>query len=123
MAGRVGRPKTVISDEDLAAAEALALLNCQTGTIAVAMGWDRQWLDQRPDILTKLSKKRAEHKIELRKCQYNQRKNPALAIFLGKNALGQADKQEHKMGLDEQTSSLLAMIDGKDKGKLPGGTA
>ena len=42
-----------------------------------------------------MEKKRAEHKAEIRSNQRRQAKtNPVMNIFLGKNYLGQADKQE-----------------------------
>ena len=103
-----GRPKKIISKEDMARAESYALENCQNGTIATLMGWDREWLHQREDILTKLRLKRAEHKLEIRRNQRRQAKNnPVMNIFLGKNALGQADKSE---------------ISGKDGSPLPAPT-
>ena len=118
MAGR--GCKKIVSDEDMAKAEAYALDNCQNGTICKLMGWHHNFLEDRPDILKKLEVKRAEHKAELRANQRRQAKtNPVMNIFLGKNALGQADKQEHKYGLNEETTSLLALIDGKSKGVLP----
>jgi hypothetical protein len=42
-----------------------------------------------------------------------------MAMFLGKNVLGQADKQEHRHGFTEETVSLLSMIDGQSRGILP----
>ena len=46
-------------------------------------------------------------------------KSPAMAIFLGKNELGQKDKQEIEHSLDKPTATLLGLIDGDSKGKLP----
>lgn len=63
------------------------------------MGWDKEWLQERPDILTKFSKKRAERKVWLRKIQDRQAKSfPAMSIFLGKNELEQTDKQDVTSG-------------------------
>ena len=42
-----------------------------------------------------------------------------MAIFLGKNELGQTDKQEIEHSLDKPTATLLGLIDGNSKGKLP----
>ncbi len=117
MAGR--GCKTVISDEDMAKAEECAFQGCQTGTICTLMGWDRQWVDGRPDILTKLKKKRAERKLAIRTAQMGNIKNPVMGIWLGKNELNQTDKAEFKHGVDEVTTSLLDMIDGHSKNKLP----
>ena len=92
MAGR-GKKK-INSPEDMAKAEGYALDNCLNGTIEGLMGWHNDFIGHNPEIAKKLTKKRQEHKLELRRSQWNQKKNPALAIFMGKNALGQADKQE-----------------------------
>ena len=92
MAGR-GKKK-IISPEDMAKAEGYALDNCLNGTIATLMGWGMHFIDDRPDIRKKLTLKRAEHRLEIRRSQRKQVKNPVMAIWMGKNALGQADKQE-----------------------------
>lgn len=117
MAGR-GKKKQ-ISSKDMAKAEELALHNCQNATIEGIMGWPNGFISKRDDIAKILTQKRQEHKAALRSSQWNQRNNPAMAIFLGKNVLGQADKQEHRLGIDEETRSLLEIIDGQSKNVLP----
>ena len=93
MAGR-GKKK-IISKEDMAKAEAYALDNCQNGTICKLMGWNHNFLEDRPDILKKLEVKRAEHKAEVRQYQRKHaRTSPVGAIWLGKQSLGQTDKSE-----------------------------
>ncbi len=115
---KVGRPNYKFTKEQLALADDMAINWCQDNTIAVRLG-------VKVDTLTlnlgkRLREKRAQAKQDLRTLQAKQAlKTPIMAIFLGKNYLGQADKQDHKFGLDEQTSSLLAMIDGKGKNQLP----
>ena len=52
MAGR-GKKK-IISKEEMAEAERLALLNCQDNTICTALGWGHNFLQDRPDIRIKL---------------------------------------------------------------------
>ncbi len=85
----------MISDEDMKKAEGYALLNCQDGTIEGLMGWDAGFIAKRKDIAGKLLLKRQQHKAELRQAQRNMMsKQPAVAIFLGKNVLNQTDKQE-----------------------------
>ena len=42
-----------------------------------------------------------------------------MAIFLGKNVLGQSDKQEIEHGVTTEMANLLGLIDGSTKGKLP----
>ena len=104
----------------MARAESLAYDGCQNNTVEGLLRWARGFIAARPDIAEKLTRKRQERKAWLRRLQFKQaEKQPVVGIFLGKNYLGQADKQEHRLGLDERTSSLLALIDGKDKGKLP----
>ena len=92
MAGR-GKKKQV-SSKDMTKAEECAFQGCQTGTIATLMGWDRQWLDGRKDILTKLTLKRAERKLAIRSAQMGNVKNPVMGIWLGKNELNQTDRAE-----------------------------
>ena len=114
-----GRPKNVIPDDVMARALQMALWNCNDCTIETALGWRQGFIAERRDISAKIKQKRAEHRQILREAQFKQVKNPAMAIFLGKNALGQADKQDHRLALDEETRSLLDVIDGKTKGVLP----
>ena len=90
----MGRHKTIISEEDMARAERYAFNGCQNGTICTLMGWDRQWLDGREDILTKLTLKRAERKNAIREAQTKGLKNPVMQVWLGKQELGQTDKSE-----------------------------
>lgn len=93
MAKKVGRPRYEFSEDQIALAEEMAYNWCQDNTIAVK-------LDVKVDTLTRvlgksLRLKRAEAKFALRKRQFEQsEKNPIVGIFLGKNYLGQADKQE-----------------------------
>lgn len=90
-----GRPKYQFTDEQIVKAGELAFKGCQNGTIASILGCDnetvKKYLSQR------LTKKRAERKAWLREVQMVRAKTDtsgAMAIFLGKNELGQADKQE-----------------------------
>jgi hypothetical protein len=93
MAGR--GCKTVISDEDMARAEEYALQGCKNNTIATLMGWTHEFVRDRPDILKRLTLKRAERDQRLRKLQFEQAEKYApMSMFLGKNYLGQADKSE-----------------------------
>ncbi|MCK5601913.1 hypothetical protein KAR91_08595 [Candidatus Pacearchaeota archaeon] len=93
MAGR--GCKKVISDEDMARAEDMAYHGCQNGTIAGLMGWADAFIAEHEDIRKKLTLKRQQMKFDLRRRQLEQgKKTPVMNIFLGKNYLGQADKQE-----------------------------
>jgi hypothetical protein len=96
MAGR-GKKKT-INKNDMAKAEEYAFTGCKNNTIATLMDWGHNFIDDRPDIRKKLTKKRAERKHALLKAQTDKalkEKNPTMQIFLGKNELGQTDKQQH----------------------------
>lgn len=115
----MGRHKTVFSDEQIEEMENMALQGCQTGTIATYMGIDRQLLDLHTDILRKLTKKRAERKLSLRTAQTEkavQGKDTAMLCFLGKNELGQADKQEHTHGVTDGLAELMKEISASGAG-------
>jgi len=92
-----GKPRIKLTPAQVKQMEGYAFDGCQNNTIATLMGFDRCLIDQRPDIKKILTKKRAERKSWLRKCQNYRVENdssPVMAIFLGKNELGQSDKQE-----------------------------
>lgn len=90
-----GRPKYEFTDEQIAKAEELALGGCQNGTIATILEVDKETLVKYLSPL--LTKKRAERKAELRQKQDKMALTvPAMAIFLGKNELGQEDKRTVK---------------------------
>ena len=88
-----GRPKKQFNPEQMRQIEQMAFDNCHTRTIAEAIGESQDTIKRH--FASLLKKKRAEGRAALRR---SQRKlaatNPAMAIFLGKNELGQADKQE-----------------------------
>lgn len=91
----MARPKRQFSDEDERKMFDYALSGCQNGTIARLMCISPTTLIRRYGNL--LSEKRAERKFILRDNQTKLSKtNPAMAIFLGKNELGQEDKQTVK---------------------------
>jgi hypothetical protein len=98
MAGR-GKKK-IISKKDMAKAEGYAFAGCKNNTICSLMGWGHNFLEDRPDIRKRLTQKRAERDYALRKSQTDKaltEKNPTMLIFLGKNELGQTDRQDHKV--------------------------
>ena len=65
-------------------------------------------------------KKRALFHQDIRRDQQKHSKNtPVGSIWLGKNELGQTDKQQVNHGVDEATISLLGLVDGQTRGKLP----
>ncbi|HDY88651.1 MAG TPA: hypothetical protein ENH82_11155 [bacterium] len=88
----MARPKRQFTDEDEQQMYDYALSGCQNGTIAKLMCIAETTLTRRFGAV--LKEKRAERKYNLRKNQTDQSvHNPAMAIFLGKNELGQVDKQ------------------------------
>lgn len=97
-----GKPKKEIGPEDMKKAEKYAFEGHQNGTICDLLDWPTSWLDDRKDIRKRLTKKRAERKVWLRKLQNKtaengEREAATMQIFLGKNELEQADKQETKL--------------------------
>ena len=71
----------------------MAFNQCKHRTIAEALGVGRENLVN--NYLPRLHKKSAEGRVELRATQHEMAKNfPAMAIFLGKNTLDQADKAQ-----------------------------
>ena len=88
----MARPKRKFTDEDEQQMFKYALAGCQNGTISKLMCISLTTLIRRYGSL--LQEKRAERKYNIRNNQTELSKtNPAMAIFLGKNELGQADKQ------------------------------
>ena len=80
------------SDEITQQVAELARKGCQNKTIANITGIANNTLKRRFGKL--LMKSRSERRMYLRECQWDLAKtNPAMAIFLGKNELGQVDKQ------------------------------
>ena len=92
-----GAPRRKFTKAEVAKIDEMALLNCNNNTIAVALDVDvNVMLDQ---FSKRINQKRAEHRQFLHQCQHDHAlKTPAMAIFLGKNDLGQADKQEIEHG-------------------------
>ncbi len=87
-----GRPKKII---DYTMVEKLASLMCTQIEIAEFLDLSVRTL-QRDDEFCRIYKKGIEKgKMSLRRMQWKHaERNPAMAIFLGKNYLGQTDKQD-----------------------------
>ena len=114
-----GRPKREYTEGQMAKITELARNGCHTLTIANIVGIPEATL--RDNFREVLTKERAEHKNDIRVNQIKAMKagNPAMGIFLGKNYLGQTDKQTQEHIIDKETATLLGLIDGKTKGQLP----
>lgn len=91
---KVGRPKRIWTDEQRAKIDQMALDNCHMDTIALALDVPKESLVR--DFGTIIRQKRAEGRTALRRAQRKQINTPAMAIFLGKNELGQSDRQDIK---------------------------
>ncbi len=88
----MARPKRQFSDEEEAKITDMALNNCHFETIAMCLDIAVNTLKRRYGRY--IRQKRAEGRVILRQRQVNlSRIHPAMAIFLGKNELGQVDKQ------------------------------
>lgn len=89
-----GRPVTFkLTESQLKQMDKMAFNACKHRTIAEVLGVCRETLRER--YLPRLHKKAAEGRVALRESQRRMSKAiPVMAIFLGKNELGQADKQE-----------------------------
>ena len=88
----MARPKRVFTDEEQQKIEQYARDNCYDRTISTALDIPIMTLKRR--FGTKIRRWRAQGKVDLRE---NQRKlskiSSDMAKFLGKNVLGQVDKQ------------------------------
>jgi hypothetical protein len=98
-----GKPKTIISDEDMKIAEQYAFEGCLNNTICGLMDWDCEWLIGRKDILKRLTKMRQKRKLAILKHQNEIMAGrgrgecsaaATMAIFVGKNELGQTDSPQ-----------------------------
>ncbi len=107
----MARPKRVFSAEEEQKIKEYALCNCQTNTIAVALNIPLMTLKRRYG--KKLTHWRAQYKANLRLNQQKLSQTSAdMLKFLGKNDLGQTDKQviETKSAPTTQTEAERVAI-------------
>ena len=116
---KLGRPReTFLTQAQEKKMDRMAKDQCKHRTIAEVLGISRDHLRQY--YLPRLIKKGAEGRVELQRDQrVMQKRQPSVAIFRGKNYLGQTDKQEIKHAVTEEAATLLGLIDGTSKGQLP----
>jgi len=114
---KMGRPRKELTDRDWEQLEKLCALHCTAVECA-------SFFDMSEDILTQLIKERysltfpeyfrqksSSGKISLRRRQFEMAQTtPSLAIWLGKQWLGQSDKMEQKTELT--TSKLIIDLSG-----------
>ena len=95
---KVGRPIKLFTVEEKKKMEEMAFNQCQDKTIAAVIGVQVDCLKRH--FKTVLHKKRCEGKAALRASQAEMAmkgKQPAMAIFLGKNYLEQKDSKDVKV--------------------------
>lgn len=96
--GKAGRPRKLHPDDaTIKTLKALAKIHCTTKEYAAALGVTEptflKFRDDYPEIIASLDEGNGLGKISLRRTQFAlASKNAAMAIFLGKNLLGQTDK-------------------------------
>ena len=103
--GKAGRPRKEIDKREF---EKLCMLQCTRAEICswfnvsepTLIDWCKRTYDGQ-DFLTVFNQKREGGKISLRRMQWQlAEKSPAMAIFLGKNMLGQTDKVEQTQNIN-----------------------
>ena len=120
--GKAGRPRKEIDKRDF---EKLCMLQCTSAEMCswfnvsepTLIDWCKRTYDGQ-DFLTVFNKKREGGKISLRRMQWQlAEKSPAMAIFLGKNLLGQTDKVEQTQNINGAVPTVQVYIpdNGRDK--------
>ena len=97
-----------------------AKIGCPNKDIALLMGIPDNSFTQCTKLCAYTNQKRAIFRKNIRQDQVKHSCNtPVGSIWLGKDVLGQTDKHENKHIVDEATASLLGLVDGNTRGKLP----
>jgi hypothetical protein len=103
---RTGRPKVVI---DLEQAEKLGQLQCTYKECAAFLNVDESTLKGRGDFLTAFKKGQEVGKISLRRTQFRlAEKSAGMAIWLGKQYLGQTEKFD--VGAEEWVKHPIRLV-------------
>lgn len=92
-----------IPTKEINKAKKLAGYNVKDATIEGILGWNQGFIRNRKELRKVLHKKRQEFMAELAEKQYETAitdKDKTMQIFLGKNYLGQTDKQDHNINVD-----------------------
>lgn len=99
-----GRPKKVI---DYDTVEKLAMIQCTQDEISSFLGISTRTLQKDKEFLRLYKKGMDNGKISLRRKQFKiADKNPSMAIFLGKQYLGQTDKVDNSMTFEDESDPL-----------------
>jgi hypothetical protein len=111
---KAGRPVKVIEIDSKSLVEELASLQCTLEEIASVLGVNKSTVSR--NYATEIDKGRQNGRISLRRNQFNLSKtNAAVAIWLGKNWLGQSDNPtgdntEENNGLTEYLKGFRSAI-------------
>lgn len=108
-----GRPKFII---DYEAVEKLASIMCTELEIASFLGCDVRTLQRDEEFCRIYKEGKEKGKMSLRRKQWKLAdKSYAMAIFLGKQYLGQRDTVEYKAEDNGVLDRLVEALNGKDK--------
>ena len=120
--GKAGRPRKEIDKRDF---EKLCMLQCTRAEICswfkvsepTLIDWCKRTYDGK-DFLTVFNQKREGGKISLRRMQWQlAAKSPAMAIFLGKNLLGQTDKVEQTQNINGAVPTVQVYLPDNSRDK------
>ena len=97
-----------------------AKVGCTNKHIVAIVGLPMDAFEHCSKLVSFTHQKRAIFRQDILKDQRKHSKNtPVGSIWQGKQFLGQTDKQQVQHGVDEATVSLLGLVDGSTRGKLP----
>ena len=108
-----GRPRLIISERGKEVIETLARIMCTDDEIAACMNTSAVTLtndNNRETFLACKQKGMEQGKMSLRRIQFKlAEKSAAMAIFLGKNYLGQTDGVEQKLEISNESQNQLVI--------------
>lgn len=108
----MGRPKTPVDENQVEKLAALGATNCEIGDF---FGLSESTIRER--FREELTKGRADMKLRLRQLQWKsaQNGNVTMQIWLGKQLLGQTDKQIVEQTISGGESKLVIDLTGDEK--------
>jgi hypothetical protein len=110
---QIGRPK---ADIDIVAAERGASIGCTMEEIATLVGVGRRTLIDRvkvdPELREAIDRGREQGRTTLRRLQWKAAEdgNPTMLIWLGKQLLGQRDKQEINGAINSDIRVIVELV-------------
>ncbi len=109
-----GRPRRTFTKTQVAKIDRMAKQQCKDHTIADALGIPLETF--KGHFRERTHKKRAEGKVELHAAQWRQRTNCTMAIWLGKQYLGQSDQASVQHGVDKSFLDAMKELAGNGNG-------